>query len=391
MSKRLLFYCWGSLLEPDLCEELKNLGYEPVLFSRRLQNYHADAGFAGELIQVLHEKKIKLVLSYDYFPLISMICEINHIPYVSWIYDCPQYTLLSQTIKNSCNYLYCFDCAYAARLSLLGAGNCFHFPLAGRSSRADTLQQDRVQHEISFVGNLYNEKKNRLRNAELSPYAKGFVEGISEAQLLVYGYNFIKESLPIQLAEEIVTKCKLTLGEGYHQDDVQMAADAIGMEVSAKERERVLTKISRKYRLALYTGSVLPETLQNENIVNCGFADYHRKMPEVFAGSRINLNITSRTIETGIPQRVFDILSAGGFCLTNYQPEIAENFEDGSELVMYTDMDDMMQKIDYYLSHEEERCAVAKRGRQKIKERFELKDRLGEMLIQVKANAQPDR
>ncbi|GFI46214.1 hypothetical protein IMSAGC019_01527 [Lachnospiraceae bacterium] len=23
-------------------------------------------------------------------PLISMICEINKIPYLSWIYDCPQ-------------------------------------------------------------------------------------------------------------------------------------------------------------------------------------------------------------------------------------------------------------------------------------------------------------
>lgn len=380
MSKRLLLYCWGSLLEQDLCEELKDLGYEPVLFSRKLQNYHADAGFAGELIQVLHEKKIELVFSYDYFPLISMVCEINHIPYVSWIYDCPQYTLLSQTLSNSCNHLYCFDSAYAARLNLLGAVNCFHFPLAGRSYRGSSLQQGQMWHDISFVGNLYNEKKNRLRAVELTPYTKGFVEGLSEAQLLVYGYNFIKGSLPTRVTEELVTKCGLSLGEGYYQDDAQMAADAIGMEVSARERERALEKISRRYRLALYTGSVLPETLQNESVVNCGFADYHTKMPQVFAGSRINLNITSRTIETGIPQRVFDILSAGGFCLTNYQPEIAEYFEDGSELVIYTDMDDMMRKIDYYLSHEEERRAIAKKGHQKIKEQFELKDRLGEML-----------
>ena len=57
--------------------------------------------------------------------------------------------------------------------------------------------------------------------------------------------------------------------------------------------------------------------------------------------------------------RVFDILSCKGFCLTNYQPEIAELFVDGKDLVMYTSMEDLMGKVIYYLNHEEERREIA--------------------------------
>ena len=97
----------------------------------------------------------------------------------------------------------------------------------------------------------------------------------------------------------------------------------------------------------------------------------------------INLNITSRTIESGIPQRVFDILACGGFCLTNYQPEIAELFEDGKELVMYTDIEDLLQKVEYYLIHEEERAQIAKAGYEKVRNCFSVKDRIAELINSI--------
>ena len=104
----------------------------------------------------------------------------------------------------------------------------------------------------------------------------------------------------------------------------------------------------------------------------------------IFHNSKINLNITSKTITSGIPQRIFDILSCGGFCLTNYQPEIAEYFDDGKELVMYTDMADLLAKVDYYLSHDEERKQIAANGRQKIEEEYCLTKRVKEMLTVIK-------
>lgn len=70
--------------------------------------------------------------------------------------------------------------------------------------------------------------------------------------------------------------------------------------------------------------------------------------------------MTLRSIKSGIPQRAFDIMGCGGLLMSNYQPELAEYFIPGEDLVLYDSVDDLIQKIDYYLSHEEERLQIAK-------------------------------
>ena len=57
-------------------------------------------------------------------------------------------------------------------------------------------------------------------------------------------------------------------------------------------------------------------------------------MPLIFRESKINLNITLRSITSGMPLRALDIMGAGGFLLSNYQQELAENYIDGEELVL---------------------------------------------------------
>lgn len=55
--------------------------------------------------------------------------------------------------------------------------------------------------------------------------------------------------------------------------------------------------------------------------MNKGPIDYYNEMPYVFNNSRINLNITLRSIKSGIPLRAMDICGAGGFLLSNYQAD----------------------------------------------------------------------
>lgn len=75
-------------------------------------------------------------------------------------------------------------------------------------------------------------------------------------------------------------------------------------------------------------------------------------MPLVFHYSKINLNITSKSIHDGLPLRIFDVLGCGGFLLTNYQTELAQWFTPGRDLECYTGEDDLLEKVDYYLTHE---------------------------------------
>lgn len=390
--KRVLVYRWGALGDEALINCMRSIGMECIEFSRKMKDYHADGEFARDMLSMIHGSRIEAVFSYDYFPLISMLCDMNKIPYVSWIYDCPMNTLMSGTLRNKSNHIFCFDALYTEKLCDLGAKHVYHFPLAVegnifeniiRKENADPGLAYKYKCDISFVGNLYNGEKNRLRRAEFAEYTHGYVEGLIKSQLLIYGYNLIADSLNLQVAEEIVNKCDLKLGDNYISNSVQMAADAISMEVTAREREQIIKLLSDRYPLVLYSSYPAEKEIKGEYLREQGYADYEEEMPFIFHNSKINLNITSRTIQSGIPKRVLDILACGGFCLTNYQPEIAEYFKDGVELVMYSGLADLISKVEYYLQHEEERAKIARAGNDSVKARFSLVECVREMFKTV--------
>ncbi len=72
-----------------------------------------------------------------------------------------------------------------------------------------------------------------------------------------------------------------------------------------------------------------------------------------------------------------DILGAGGFLLSNYQPEIAENFIDGQDVVMYESIEDALEKAVFYKEHEEIRRRIAASGHDKAAELFSYDKQLG--------------
>lgn len=385
---KLLFYRWGSLSEPTIEEGLKMTEVSCRIFDMPCRDYHADAEFAEALTVLMSREKFDAVLSLDYFPIISMLCQINGIPYYSWVYDCPMNTMLSGTLVNDNNVLLCFDRAQTERMKNYGAPNAIHFPLWSDPVKANLVKEKlakksiltaRSAGRISFVGNLYNDSKNRIRTAleegKLTDYEKGFTEAIIEAQLLLYGVNVIKQSLTPSLTERISEVCSLGLGDKYIKDTSQLVADAIGMEVTARERINVLNVLAdRGLPVDFYTTSSAEQIDGRVNIL--GPVDNEKELPLIYARDGINLNVTSKTIESGIPLRVLDILSCGGFCLTNYQPEIAEFFVDGEDLVMYTGMEDLAGKAEYYLCHDEERRRIAANGRKKVLGQWSIENRL---------------
>ena len=70
----------------------------------------------------------------------------------------------------------------------------------------------------------------------------------------------------------------------------------------------------------------------------------HRGNAGCFLPFEDQLNLTLRSITSGIPLRALDILGCGGFLLSNYQPELCEYFTPDVDFVYFNDMDDLEQK-----------------------------------------------
>ena len=66
--------------------------------------------------------------------------------------------------------------------------------------------------------------------------------------------------------------------------------------------------------------------------------------------------------------------------LTNYQADILDLFVPDEDFVYYESKEDFLRKIGYYLSHEEERKAIAQSGHDKVAARHTYRHRVREML-----------
>ncbi len=102
--------------------------------------------------------------------------------------------------------------------------------------------------------------------------------------------------------------------------------------------------------------------------------------------SKIILNITRSTFygtETGVNLRIFETLAAQSFLLTDYTPELAELFNIGQEIETYSCAEELKDKVDYYLQHENKRVKIAQKGYEKFQTNYTWKSRITELLSEL--------
>lgn len=99
------------------------------------------------------------------------------------------------------------------------------------------------------------------------------------------------------------------------------------------------------------------------------------KCAEIYRTSKINLNIHV-PYHTGFNCRTFEILGNGNFELCDRQNTELIPFESGKHLAFYHTIEDLLEKIDYYLLHDEEREAIARCGGSFVNERYSFAESL---------------
>lgn len=183
------------------------------------------------------------------------------------------------------------------------------------------------------------------------------------AQKQIYGYNFIQELLSEDIVNDMYRIVPMEPdGRTVATKEYLFAQYMLNRQLTATERRELLTRIGNHYEYDLYTPD---KALTLPGCHNHGPVDYYDMAPYVFKSTKINLNITLRSIKSGIPLRAFDILGAGGFLLTNYQADFDDCYVNGEDYVSFESPEDMMDKISYYLEHDEERTELAQNGFQR--------------------------
>lgn len=371
---KLIFCYWNSMMEQKFTQAFESLGHEVIPFRQELDtsNKDYDKDYLKNLIAFATEQNnIAFVLSINFTPIISRACRVLKLPYISWLCDCPLYSLYSNTLREPQNHTFFFDRMHSERFkAIYPDANIYYLPGACDPEsfcNIDITENERQKynHDVSFVGSLYSEKGTHERiSASLPPYLMGYADGIINAQLNVYGYNFMEDSISDDFIDAFKNYTNFSLPSDYRNDAKGMIADYyFGYRSTMLDRIKTLKAVSERFDTYLYTTS---DTSMLPNIHNMGIADSGSMLPKIYNCSKINLEITSKTFRSGITLRLFEIMCAGGFVIANYQSEMLEYFTPGKDIVIYESIPDLLCKIDYYLSHEDERQQIAKNGQENV-------------------------
>ncbi len=358
----------------DIEETLDIEGHDVVKVSYPISSYVADKGFNDYIVRILDKDNFDCIFTMNYIPALAKISFLRKIKYIAWISDSPNYTTYSEMIHSPYNYIFHFDKKEVENLRSTGAKNIFHMPLEVNTKRVtkqietSKTQKNKYKADVSFLGSLYSDRDFFDKITGINDYQKGFVDAVIKAQLLFQGCDLIEEALPKSFIESVLKLVDFNMDSEIKLSDEKILLDLIRKKATSIERIELLNFIANKYQVVLYTGSA---DNMLYHVENRGYLDYNTQMPVMFNSSKINLNITLRSIQSGISLRALDIMGAGGFLISNWQPELAECFEEGKEVVMYYDRNDLMSKIEYYLQNEDERMKIAENGQKKIIEQFD--------------------
>lgn len=380
---KILFIPWESAGREDLLEAFIQEGHSlidsPVSLEKK--TYADLPEIEKKLSEILYKEHPDIVFTVNYYPAISDFCNERGIRYVSWTYDSPYSVLYSETIINPCNMIYTLDKEVFMEFHKAGISTVHYLPMAANTERLDAMPKDLpFIYNVSFVGSLYLEGKQYAFDqvyASVPDYAKGYLDAIVAAQLKVQGYDFIEEILGPVIEDLRKVYPIRNEPKSLQSDENFYAQKIINPWITAVERIDLIEVVAKNYGMDFFAHHkelVLPK------LRNRGSVDYYKEMPLVFRQSKINLNISRRGMKSAVPLRCFDIMGCGGFLLSNFQSGFLDMFVPGEDFVYYESKKDLIQKIGYYLNHEEERMAIARNGYEKVAASHTYRHRVREML-----------
>lgn len=380
---KFLFICTkGSIF--DLPDSLQHIGHSVSV----LKDIYFDPNKSlseqnSALEEILQHRNYNFVISYLFIPAVSDLCYKYSLPYISWTYDSPLNALFTPAVFHPTNYTFIFDHEEYLRLKALQVPHIYHLPLAANTERINNLNispedEAAYSHNITFIGSLYNDNYYDMFFPYFSEDVQNELKQILSNVICNWsqtrGWSYLSAQSTNELTGIIQSAdwnpTTLLSNEMYAWLAI------LPKKLAQLERISVLNTLTQFFPVHLYsnqTSSFL------QNVIVHPPVDYTSDACKIFALSKINLNLTLPSIESGIPQRIFDIMACGGFVLTNYQKELEDLFVIGTDIEVFHNTTELIAKCSYYLSHETERLNIAINGYRKVCSQHTYTNRIEQM------------
>lgn len=388
MNKKIIYFDSEIIVKNDIVWGLLELGIDVERAKMKVSLYN----FMEEQVEnIISEiRGYSLVISQNFSVNIAEACNRKGIIYISWVYDSPLFSLYQKYALYKTNFIFVFDKKQRDRIKALGCENIFYQPLAANIALSSTINitdEDiaKYQTDVSFVGKIYGQDFYESLIKSLTRDAKEDVDNMYrniackwDKGLSPIGY--LKDST----IDEINMYIDNTIFDVVDVDKRFICEiTSIVQSLAGYERKQLLNLSGLHYKTSLYTNSDIDSLTDIKNVSMYPPVSSDHDAYKVYFSSKININLTLRSIETGAPQRIFDIMSVGGPVFSNYQEELEELFIPDKEIVLFKSLEEFNDKAKYYLSHDTERVKIGINGYYRVRDEYNYPMSLKKMFALV--------
>lgn len=384
-----ILYVYGMARTKDIVYTLQKMGYEVEEYPKIQENSVFCEQEMEELVQYIYEHKITHVMSIHLIYNIPIAAWKAGIKYISVIWDAPYIKIYTPFGKLPSCWFSVFDRLDCERFQRDGIAHVLYQKLAVNKGevikwnrKVEKKRAGRYMNDVCFVGRLYEDNLYDKYINYIPENMRQYFESIFEEAAFQWdGVNRIYGKTSSEILEYIkLVSPDFEITNRLDISDVEYFERLyLVRKVANIERIAILSTLSEMYSTTFYTDSTFDKEQLGKVKVMPPIAP-GEAASYVYAGSKINLNISLKGIEGGTPQRIMDVMAAGGFMLTNYCEETAELFQEDEEIVMFKTPEELVEKIDYYLKHDKEREAIAKAGQKKVLSCYTYEQKLAELL-----------
>lgn len=366
--------CMQTGLESrNIMMALEKMGYQAVLYDRKHGYSIINIDEIKILAEYIRKNQITHVISTHLIYNVTVAAAMTNIKYLVIVWDAPYDKMFTHYGRAENCWFSVFDKVDAQRFLEAGFSHIMYQPLAVNQydiqkwKRKGCLGGD-YYNEVCFIGSLYDDNAYDKELKRISGIMKDYFDSIFEEAAFCWdGKNHVYGKTGNEILRYLeMTVPDFSLNNIFDIEDAELFEDLyLVRKLGNIERIGVLNLLAEYFSVTCCTYNS-PDVAKLKNVKVTPPVSNGEAFAIMVSRSKINLNISLKGIRGGTPLRVMDIMAAGGFVLTNYCAETAELFEEGKEITMFRTPEELVEKVSYYLEHEDERKAIAAAGQQKV-------------------------
>jgi spore maturation protein CgeB len=377
LEKRVLF-CTGQLFVADVADALRTMGYSVFSLDYSLLSLE-------EIDNVFENYKPHLVFCINYIHKLSEWCERYNTPLLCWEID-PSIDLVEcNESKTRHSYIFTYRKKNMDLFSKAGFMHVNYWPLASNPQKRfpallSEEEKEKYSCRVSFVGESMVNQSQELFDKFLVLCA---AFGLDPQQCIARTNNLFQEqrkdfsifSIPALLQDEFPELFSDPLKLlSFGMNPVMLLG-----EMAAAEKRLYYMKALEGYAINLW-GDAAWKKITGNGAVYRGEAGHHFELNKIYSASLINIDINRIYQNDIVTMRVFDVLACGGFILTEYTDTLKELFKIGDELDTYGSIEELQEKVEYYLNHPSLVQQIAQKGRERVLHDHTIYQRVQKML-----------